>query len=373
MKRVRVYLQILTNLILTIALVLLIVFVLPKALHFFLPFVIGFIISLIANPLVRFMEKRIKIVRKHGSAIIIVLVLAAVVGVIYLAISLIVHEAVSLIQDIPNIVNAVTAFFDTLSKELSGVIDKLPEGIQKMFDNMNTTITEYITGFVGSMSLPTLSDAGGYVKDIANFFLNFVITILASYFIIAEHDKLAVALSRVVPESLKNTWHLVTDNFRNAVGGYFKAQFKIMWIITLILFVVFEILRVNYSFLLALLIAFLDLLPVFGTGTVLWPWIVVDIVNGSYKRAIVLALLYVGCLLVKQLLQPKMVGDSIGVSPFAALFFMFVGYQFSGVIGMILGIPVGMILISFYKLGMFDRLIQGFKIIAADLNNFRKF
>ena len=373
MKKSRIYLQIFTNLILTIALALLVIFVLPKVLHFFLPIVIGLIISLIANPLVKFMEKRIKIVRKHGSAIIIVFVLAAVIGLIYLAISLIIHEAISLVKDIPNIVQAVTSFFDTLSTELSGLMIKLPEGIQKMFGDLNTTLTEYITEFVSSINLPTLSDASGYVKNIANFFLKFVITILASYFIIAEQDKLLLTLSQIVPESVKNTWHLITDNFRNAVGGYFKAQFKIMWIITLILFIVFEILHVNYSFLLAILIAFLDLLPVFGTGTVLGPWIVVDIVNGNYKRAIVLALLYVGCLLVKQLLQPKMVGDSIGVSPFAALFFMFVGYQVYGVLGMILGIPVGMVLISFYRLGMFDRLIQGFKIIATDLNEFRKF
>lgn len=373
MQKRKVYLQIFTNLILTIALVLLIIFVLPKVLRFFLPFVIGFIISLIANPVVKFMEKKIKIVRKHGSAIIIVVVLGAVVGLLYLAGSIIVHELVSLVNDIPNIVKSVTDFFDTVTKELSGVIEKLPAGIRETFGSLNTSIEEYAAEFVGSLSLPTLSDAGDYVKNIANFFLQFVITILASYFIIAERDQLVNTLARITPESVKNTWHLVADNFRNAVGGYFKAQFKIMWIITLILFIVFEILRVNYSFLLALGIAFLDLLPVFGTGTVIWPWIAVDIVNGNYKRAIVLGLLYLGCLLVKQLLQPKMVGDSIGVSPFAALLFMFVGYQFDGVIGMILGIPIGMMLISFYRLGMFDRLIQGFRIIAADLNNFRKF
>ncbi len=129
MQKVKVYLQIFTNLILTIALVLLIVFVLPKMIHFFLPFVIGFFISLIANPLVKFMEKKIKIVRKHGSAIIIVVVLAAVVGLIYLAISLIVHEAVSLIEDIPNIVQAVTSFFDTLSLH-----DALPISSRKFLE-----------------------------------------------------------------------------------------------------------------------------------------------------------------------------------------------------------------------------------------------
>ena len=98
-----------------------------------------------------------------------------------------------------------------------------------------------------------------------------------------------------------------------------------------------------------------------------------DIVNGNYMRAALLGVLYLVCQLVKQQLQPKMVGDSIGISPFAALFFMYVGYQFNGILGMIFGIPIGMVLISFYRIGMFDRLIQGFRIIASDLNDFRKF
>lgn len=373
MQKKRVYLQIFTNLLLTIGLALLIIFVVPKILGFFLPFVIGFIISLIANPVVRFMEKKIKIVRKHGSAIIIVLVLAAVIGLIYLAVSILMHEVMSLVEQIPSIVKAVMTFFDNINREAAGLIEKMPEGLKDVFGNMNTSVSSFIEGLLSSFELPTLSDAGNYVKNIANFLLQFIMTILASYFMIAERDKLINTLSKVMPESIKNAYHLVADNFRNAVGGYFKAQFKIMWIITLILFIVFEFLRVDFSFLLAVGIAFLDLLPVFGTGTVLFPWILVDIVNGNYKRAIVLGVLYLICQLVKQLLQPKMVGDSIGVSPFAALVFMYAGYRFAGVIGMIFGIPVGMIFISFYRLGMFDRLIQGFRIIASDLNDFRKF
>ena len=373
MQRKRIYIQIITNFILTVLMILAIIFILPRVLRFFLPFVIAFVIALIANPIVHFMEKKIKIVRKHGSAIIIVIVLAAIVGLIYLLISVIAHEVVSLVNDLPNIMNALSAFGDNFNDKFSEQIAKLPANVQKMFGNINNSILDIVTRFLESIELPTLSDAGGYVKNIANFLLQLIVTILASYFITAEWDKMKNFLSRITPESLKKTGRLITDNFISAVGGYFKAQFKIMWIITLILFIVFEFLNVHFSILLALAIAFLDLLPVFGTGTVLWPWIVIDIVNGFYTRAIVLGVLYLVCQLVKQILQPKMVGDSIGINPFAALIFMFIGYRVNGVIGMIIGIPVGMVLISFYQLGMFDRLIQGFRIIASDLNDFRKF
>jgi predicted PurR-regulated permease PerM len=68
-----------------------------------------------------------------------------------------------------------------------------------------------------------------------------------------------------------------------------------------------------------------------------------------------------------------MVGDSIGLHPLATLIFMFIGYKLYGVFGMIIGIPIGMVLVNMYRIGMFERLIKGFKIIAHDLNEFRKF
>jgi predicted PurR-regulated permease PerM len=170
-----------------------------------------------------------------------------------------------------------------------------------------------------------------------------------------------------------NYWRLIYNNFIAAFGGYFKAQFKIMLVLSVIMFVGFEILKVNYSFLFAIGIALLDVLPVFGTGAVLGPWAVIDVLSGNYIRAIGLVIIYLVCQVVKQILQPKMVGDSIGLNPLATLIFMFIGYKFYGVFGMIIGIPVGMVLVNMFKIGMFDRLIKGFKIIAHDLNEFRKF
>ncbi len=180
-------------------------------------------------------------------------------------------------------------------------------------------------------------------------------------------------MEKVMPDSVKRYSRMIIDSFKKAVGGYFKAQFKIMLILIVIMFVGFEFLDIGYSFLLALLIAFLDFLPVFGTGAVFWPWLVVDIVVGDYTQAIFLGILYLVCQLVKQILQPKMVGDSVGINPLAALFYMFVGYRIGGILGMIIGIPVGMIIVSLYQAGMFNQLIKGTKIMINDINEFRKF
>ena len=95
------YIKIVVNLLLAIVVILFLLLVFPRLLGFFLPFVIGWIVAMIANPLVRFLEKKVKILRKHSSAIIIVLVIAAIVGVIYLLISMLLRESKQLASDLP--------------------------------------------------------------------------------------------------------------------------------------------------------------------------------------------------------------------------------------------------------------------------------
>ena len=105
----------------------------------------------------------------------------------------------------------------------------------------------------------------------------------------------------------------------------------------------------------------------------MWPWCAYEVISGRYVTAVVLFIFYLICQVVRQVLQPKMVGDSIGISPLSTLIFMFFGYRIAGVIGMIVGIPVGMVLTSFYKEGVFDNLIRGTRILVNSFNKWRKF
>jgi len=177
----------------------------------------------------------------------------------------------------------------------------------------------------------------------------------------------------MVPMSIQQYYHVVMDNIKTAVGGYLKTQLKLMIIIMLALLLGFKLLDVEYALLLAFITAILDFLPVFGTGTIIGPWVVFKIISGDYLYAVFLVIIYLVCLLLKQLLQPKIMGDSVGLSPLYALFFMFVGYRINGIIGMIIGIPIGMVLLSFYRAGFFNRILKGFKIIIHDINEFRKY
>jgi sporulation integral membrane protein YtvI len=367
------YVKIIINFIFIIMVALFLFLVLPKFIVFFMPVIIGWVVSLIANPMVHFLEKRVKLLRKHSSFIIIVTVIIVIVGIMILLSALILKEAKQLIDNLPTIMSEFSAKFTETSIYFKEKTSVLPSGIRSAIDNTFEGIGSYVNNFANS-SKPISPDRVSLVaKNVAEAFLYIIITILSAYFFTAYRNELSDGLKKHLPASIINYWRLIFDNFKAAFGGYFKAQFKIMLVLIVIMFIGFEILQVGYSFLFALGIAFLDFLPVFGTGAILWPWAVLEMLSGHYVKAIGLVAIYLICQIVKQILQPKLVGDSIGLHPFATLILLFIGYKLYGVVGMIIGIPVGMVLVNLYRVGMFDRLIRGFKIVAHDINEFRKF
>ncbi|MFW5668428.1 MAG: sporulation integral membrane protein YtvI [Acetivibrio ethanolgignens] len=366
------YMRILTDFVCAGILLAVLIFIVPRALGFFMPFVIGWIISMIANPLVRFLEKNVKMLRKHSSALVIIAALAIVVAAVYFGLGILVREGISLMQDLPEIFAELQVNISDTLKNLEGLARYLPDSTKGFLDDMGSSISGFLTSAISRIDVSTLGVAGSLVKNVADVFLMAIITILSAYFFIADRDKLVAGFKRILPDSVKESMNLIKSNFIEALGAYFKAQFKIMIVMVVILFIGFELLDVHYSFFLGILVAFLDFLPFFGTGTILWPWALMDIIGGEYFHAVCLAIIYLICQLLHQLLQPKLVGDGIGLSPLATLVFMFSGYRIKGVLGMILGIPIGMAVLSLYKAGAFDRLIAGAKVILHDINEYRK-
>lgn len=373
-EKTLLYVKIVVNLILCILAAVLVIWLGPKLLSFFLPFVIALIVSAIANPLVNFLEKKVKILRKYSSAVIIVFVLAFLFALIYLALWGAIQGVQALFGEMDDIIATFLGFLDEFRLALANLSISLPASLHEAIQSLDSSIETTLTSFAKDlMEQINFSAAGSYLNNALNVLILIIISILATYFVMIDRNQLSLAVSRMVPMSIQQYYHVVMDNIKTAVGGYLKTQLKLMIIIMLALWLGFKLLNVEYALLLAFITAILDFLPVFGTGTIIGPWVVFKVISGDYLYAVFLVIIYLVCLLLKQLLQPKIMGDSVGLSPLYALFFMFVGYRINGIIGMIIGIPVGMILLSFYRAGFFNRILKGFKIIIHDINEFRKY
>ena len=336
-------------------------------LRFLMPFVIGWIIAAIAAPLVNWLEKRLKIVKKLGSALIVILVLAAIILVIYFGISRLVAEISDLIRNFPEMYAQLEIGLRQIGDTLSGIFDRLPSGIQSGWNAVVKNLDQYMGNLVSNISEPTVTAAGNIAKQVPSYLISFLVSVLSAYFFIVQREEVLNWLKKVSPKSVQKRMILVIDNLRYAVGGYFKAQFRIMAIVFVILLVGLGILNTGYFVLVAFLIAFLDFLPFFGTGTAMIPWAVYKFFMGDYKMTVALIVIYVITQAVHQLLQPKLVGDSVGLNPLVTLVLLYIGYRMGGILWMILAVPIGMVLINMCQAGAFDYIFDDVKILVGGI------
>ena len=342
-----------------------------RALVFFMPFVIGWFLAFVASPLVLWLEKRLKIVKKLSSAIVVILVLGGCVALIYFACSKLWNEISSLIQNFPELYQDLENGLVEISGKGSQFFKLLPEGVQSGFQTMAANMDETAGELIGKISEPTVEAAGNLAKRIPSLLISTIVTIISAYFFIADRDSVLVWAKKISPEPIVKRMTMVMDNLKYAVGGYFKAQFKIMGVVFLILLLGFSVMGMHFSILLALGIAFLDFLPFFGTGTALLPWALYKLLVGDYRTMVGLIVIYAVTQVVRQVIQPKLVGDSIGMNPLFTLVLLYIGYKAGSVLGMIFAVPVGMIVVNLYKAGAFDYILDDVMILTEGVLSLR--
>lgn len=366
------YWKALANLLVALIVLLVIIFLIPKLLVFFMPFVIGGIVALIASPFVRFFEEKVKLKRKAGTAFVIILVIGLVVFLLYLLLSKLGHEVVSLVNSLPDIWAGMEEDFAEIGTNLDVIYKRLPSNVQDSLNSFTDQLGSYVGSFIGELGTPTIIAVGNFAKQLPTIIIGTIMALLFSYFYVAERKEVYAWFRAHTPESLQYRFQLVKKSLVKAVGGYFKAQLKIEVWMYLLLVIGFSILRVNYAFLIAIGIAFLDLLPFFGTGTVMVPWAIIEILSSDYQMAIGLLIIWGVGQLARQIIQPKIVGDSIGVSAIPTLILLYMGYKLGGVLGMIFAVPLGLIIFTMYEEGIFDTTKNSILILVSGINRFRK-
>ena len=341
-------------------------------LKFFMPFVIGWLIAMVANPLVRLLERRLKLVRKHSSVLIVVAVLAGIIGGLYFLIGRVIIELRSLAADMPEIYGAVRLEVMEALDSLNRLMANMPLGVQEWFNRTNENLGGIASSLMQRIAFPTVTVAGNVARGIPAVLVNSIVVILSSYFFIVEQDRIWAFVRKLVPKTVNPYMQLFKKDLRNLIGGYFLAQFRIMFVVAVVLAAGFLILGVRYGILLAILIAILDFLPLFGTGTALFPWAVVKLLSGETAFAAGLILLYVLTQVVRQIIQPKIVGDSMGLPPLLTLFFLYVGVKLHGLSGMILAVPIGLVGVKLYEYGALDSVIEQMGLLIQEINKLRK-
>ncbi len=304
-----------------------------------IPFIIAFILSSLIEPLVYFMEKKIKIPRKIGSVFCLLLVLSVLGTILGLIISRLVREIVNVYNQINEIFGSLQEFFDVVLEKVNSIYISLPKTISDTLDQYLSEAASNVKAWLG----PMVEGITNFTMSLPQALVFLIVTILATYFMTSDKNKINNFLDSQIPVQWLEKARGVVNKLFSALFGWLRAQIILMTITFTELSVAFLVMRIENGLLFALFIAIVDALPVFGVGTVLIPWGIVELITGSYQRGFSLLLLYIIVLVIRQLIEPKIIGKQIGIHPLLTLFAMYTGLQLIGILGMIVG-PVLMVI-----------------------------
>ena len=343
------YLNIIKKGFIGIAICILLIF-LCKLTIFYIPFLIAYIISLIIDPIIKWVNKRTGLSRKTSSIIVMV----TIFGII---IALIVWGTINFISEATNLLSGLNTYLEKTISFINQNITKInfreliPEEVINILENSTTEYLNMITGYFKEFLTKILN----YITSIPNMFINIIITILATYFITSDKfyilDRMEHHLSkRMMGKIIKHMKEITTS-----LGGYLKAEITLSVITLTGLNISYLIdMDVEYPVLMAILIGFVDALPILGAGTIMVPWALILLLNSKSSLAVSIIGLYLLTIVIKQFLEPKLVSKNIGIHPIFTLISMYTGFKIIGVIGLLLG-PIILIILKNIFAGILDK------------------
>ncbi len=324
------------------------------------PFIVAFLIASMVEPLVHALDKRLHLTRTIATTVTVLLVLAllfTVVGVVAVKLA---SEARDFALQLPAMytdwANAAQKFMTELDVKYE-FID------QDAINTINDVVLRLRGELLGLVNTATKS-AWGIAASTPRMIVTLIVTLLATFFFTRDRDYISRQIHRQLPESWIRRVESVRDDLFGALFGYIRAMLILMLVTFVELTIGFTLVGVNYAILFALIISIFDALPVLGTGTFVVPWALYNLLTGNVPTAVGLLLVFCVVWMVRQLLEPRVVGDQIGIHPLLTLVSMYIGMRYMGVFGMILG-PVTLIIVrnlfSVYSRGrtLREMLYQG--------------
>lgn len=310
-----------------------------------MPFLAALLISAIVSPLAEKVSKKTKIPQKITAAGLIVLLFLAFATLLYYTMVRLIGEIGSLIDRLSADPEAVSHFIDQLAKKLNGFGDRFTflkkilnsESMKNLGLDLDRLLPETLTSFLSALTSKLPSAAVNVVSKIPSALLFTAVFLISAFYFSTDRKKIARYFSSILPDHWKNKLPLLKGKVAQTLTGYLKAYLLLMLLTFTEVFLGLTILGAEYAFFMSLIIAVVDILPILGTGTVLIPWALISFAMGDARLGTGLLILYGVVLILRQLTEPKIVGNSIGLHPLATLASVYIGLKIMGLSGIFIG------------------------------------
>ncbi|MDF2814366.1 MAG: sporulation protein [Paenibacillus sp.] len=322
------------------------------------PFLLAIVAALFLEPVIVPMMKLFRLNRVAASAIVCTLFTLLLFGLAYLLGVKMVSQLVEFWDKAPVYFNEANRYIKDAAERTQLFYNSLPadmaEQFQGGFETGLKTLTESLNGIMKGISGYFI----GFAKFIPNFFIFFIVFLVALFLFSFSLPQLKGSFLSIFEEKSQGKVDKVLVNLRSSVFGFLRAQLILSAMTYIIALTGLLILDVDYPLAIALLTVIVDILPILGVGSVLVPWALYGFITGDNFLAIGLLILFGVITIVRRIVEPKVLGDAVGISALAALVSLYVGFKIFGVIGLFLGPIIVIIYQAMRKVGLLQFKIK---------------
>ena len=355
------------NIIIPIFCFTVVILFLPILIKFLFPFLIGFLMSLIIKPIVDKIEKIPFLKKTHASIFILIMFLIILFILGYFGFSLLYDKSYLFLKDLPEQYQNLKLKLDIFIKEHNDFIVHLPSNIRTNVLNFSTNLDKEIANLSQKLIKPTLTLSIDLLTSFPSILINILFIVFSTYQFSVNSDKYIECIKKKFSNEKIDNFIKLKNESINIFKKWLLAQFKIMFFVWLVLFIGLTVIKSKNAFIMASLIAFLDFLPAFGVGFIMFPWILISLLNGNFYFTFGLIIIYVLTQITRNFLQPIFCGVEFGLNTLTTI-----GFQLKGLVGMIFAIPIYTMIVFLYRSHFFDNFTNSLKYFYNKIEEFRK-
>ncbi len=315
--------------------------ILKYAIFIVMPFLIGFFIAASLNPIVRYLKRRFDI-KRRPTAILILLIFYATIGMLVsiLAVRLTVWFG-SFSKQLPTLYSdTVVPVFESISSFASRMLERLDGYVDSSFAGTVSVIIDSLQSSLGNavtnISVTALSWLSTFAAAVPGFVIELLFAVISSFFFIVDFERLSEYAKSRLPKKAVGMITDMRDKFFVIALRYLRSYTIIMLITFAELLLGLFIIGTENAVIYALLIALFDVLPVVGTGVIMIPWALFELLRENVGYGMGLLIVWGAVTIIRNIIEPKIVGKQVGLHPLVALIAMFVGTKLFGFVGLIL-------------------------------------
>lgn len=299
------------------------------------PFGFGLLLAMAAEPAVRTGTRLLRLPRWAAAGLGVSLTLTLLIVLVGIVGAALVRELGELAGRLPDVQDSARQAADTLRVFLENAAAHAPEGVRPLASRSVSWLFASPEVLMEQVSGRLPGAITGFLGKVPNGALTVGTGILSGFMLSARLPELKKSLAERLPQRFRTHILPALHRMKTALLAWLKAQLKLTAVTFGILLVGFLLLRIPYAPLWAGVVAVVDAVPVLGTGTVLVPWALVSVIGKKQLLAIGLLCIYGCTFITRTVLEPKLLGRSLGIDPLLTLVFLYIGFRFWGFWGLI--------------------------------------